>query len=128
MLPSVYPVRTAEDVILQMKENFKVFTELDLKIAFWQIEIEARDGEICAAVTDKDIYLPQRLVQGAKDSNSVNDFSIAQLRSVCGAALRLVVHSQNPKIPQTQRYEKLDFRNARKSEQTEFTSASAIIR
>jgi transposase InsO family protein len=71
MLPSVYPVRTAEDVILQMKENFKVFTELDLKIAFWQIEIEARDGEICAAVTDKDIYLPQRLVQGAKDSSAI---------------------------------------------------------
>ena len=71
MLPSAYPVRTPEEILLQMKETFCYFTELDLKIAFWQLKIDGVDMEICAVVTEDGIYLPQRLVQGAKDSSCI---------------------------------------------------------
>lgn len=69
-LQTVDIVRRPEDLFKQVIPEFKFFTELDVKSAFFQIPIGERDSKICASVTPNGSYSLQRLSERAKDSSA----------------------------------------------------------
>jgi hypothetical protein len=50
--------------------GYKIYAELDLKAAFWQIPIDEKSSKRCAIVGPGLLLLPTRLPMGAKDSSA----------------------------------------------------------
>ena len=72
MRGSAFPCTTTKDVLRKLGDpRWKIFTELDLKVAFWQIPLGDPDRHRCAVRgPDGILLLMNRLPQGGKDSSA----------------------------------------------------------
>jgi hypothetical protein len=72
MLTTVEPLRSVEDIICRATTRHTVKTELDLKAAFWQLELDSDDRRRCTAISrTHGVLLCNRLPMGAKDSPNI---------------------------------------------------------
>jgi len=65
-----YPLPTM-DAIFSKLAGAKRFATIDLKDAYWQIEIDDESQKICAINTSKGVYKVKRLMMGLKNSAAI---------------------------------------------------------
>ena len=68
---SGFPVTSTIMIIRRLSDpRWKYYSELDLKIAFWQVEISVEDRVKCAVSGPNILLLMNRLPQGGRDSSA----------------------------------------------------------
>lgn len=65
-----YPIPNIETIFAKLK-NAKVFAKIDLKSAYWQIELDEKAKELSIINTTKGLFKMNRLTMGMKNASSI---------------------------------------------------------
>ena len=77
-----HPIPTVDDIIYQLNGS-KVFSKLDLKWGFHQIELEQQYRVITTFITHKELYRYERLMFGISSAPELYQHTIQQVLAGC---------------------------------------------
>ena len=83
-----HPIPTVDDVLYQLNGS-KVFSKLDLKWGFHQIELEQQSRVITTFITHKGLYRYKRLMFGISSAPELYQHTIQQVLAGCEGAYNI---------------------------------------
>ena len=84
-----HPIPRIEELIDEMN-NAKVFSKLDLKMGYHQIELEEGSREITTFITHKGLYRYKRLMFGMNSAPELYQHTLAQVLSDCEGVINYI--------------------------------------
>ena len=83
-----HPISTIDDILYQLNGS-KVFSKLDLKWGFHQIELEQQSSVITTFITHKGLYRYRRLMFGIISAPELYQYTIQQVLAGCEGAYNI---------------------------------------